>query len=549
MTDNFDEFEGHEHEQAGDEAVTPRVGVASNLAHAWRARPLFKLLVLMTAVGAVVAASVSLFSGHDSADHSHIAAPPNLNIAPGGPVSPYMKQQTDLANEQRSKAALEKGGSSMPTPIGQATDVGDLMDNKGKNDALNELRAEVEMLQKQQVQQQQVQQKVQAPVQPQRAPEQFDDSLGQAMQHQMSLMMEGWKPQGVKQVTVTKTDAASLAAANGTGSGTDSNAATAAAAAALNNPTTALKTIVPAGTVSYAQLLVEANSDVPSPILAQIVSGPLSGARAIGAFQVANGYNDYLVLQFNLADRKGVQYRINAVALDPDTTLGGMATEVDQRYFSRVVLPAAAGFLQGLGSAMGQGNTTTTTTGDFAVVQQGKEGLQQGVFQGLGQAAQTAAQFFQQQANVTHPLVRVAAGTPMGLFFVSAVYDPATIPTAPTLTTTTQTSYGASIMPYSAGGGGAGSPYGASPYGASPYGAAGASPYGAAGASPYGAGGVNPYAAAGGYPGGAAGANGAAGQGSNSGYSVPYPNYATQNTSTMGNGVSFLGANGMSPIR
>ena len=60
---------------------------------------------------------------------------------------------------------------------------------------------------------------------------------------------------------------------------------------------------------------------------------------------------DYLVLQFTLVNFKGKDYPITAVALDPDTTLGGMATEVNQRYFTRVVLcRLPPDFLQGFGS-------------------------------------------------------------------------------------------------------------------------------------------------------------------------------------------------------
>src|SRR5262249_43355048 len=148
--------------------------------------------------------------------------------------------------------------------------------------------------------------------------------------------------------------------------------------------------LVSAGTVSYGQLLTEANSDVPGPILAQILSGPLSGARAVGQFHTINDYN---VLQFSLVNFKGKDYPINAIALDPDTTLGGMATEVDERYFTRVILPAAAGFMQGLGSALGTGSSSVVTNGETTIVSQSGRGLQQGMFQGLGQAAQTAGQF------------------------------------------------------------------------------------------------------------------------------------------------------------
>ena len=43
---------------------------------------------------------------------------------------------------------------------------------------------------------------------------------------------------------------------------------------------------------------------------------------------------------------------------------------------------------------------------------------------GMGDAAQTMGQFFQNQANMTKALVRVAAGTPIGLFFVAPVREP-----------------------------------------------------------------------------------------------------------------------------
>jgi hypothetical protein len=86
-----------------------------------------------------------------------------------------------------------------------------------------------------------------------------------------------------------------------------------------------------------------------------------------------------------------------------------------------VLLPAAAGFIQGFGSALGQGSSSVVTNGTTTIVQQSGKGIQQGAFQGLAQTGQTLGQFFEEQANQTQPLVRVAAGTPMGLFFISSV--------------------------------------------------------------------------------------------------------------------------------
>jgi hypothetical protein len=290
-----------------------------------------------------------------------------------------MKQQTEMANEERAKQALEQGSSALPTPIGHSADIGDLTNNDGKNDPLKELEAEVERQKQQITQVQQQQTQPQQPQQP-KAVEQFDDSLAQAIQRQMGQLMEGWTPRGLKQLTVTKVKEAETTTPKTSTIGANAKNATPAPTATL--PLS--KIIVPAGTVSYAQLLTEANSDVPGPILAQIVSGPLAGARAVGQFLVANGYNDYLVLQFNVADLKGRDYTINAIALDPDTTLGGMATEVDQRYLTRVILPAAAGFLQGFGGALGTGNSSIATNGSTTIVTQSGHSFEQGLYTGMG---------------------------------------------------------------------------------------------------------------------------------------------------------------------
>ncbi|MER2519076.1 MAG: DotG/IcmE/VirB10 family protein [Bdellovibrionales bacterium] len=400
MTNNLDDFEQQEDLEQGLAPPKTRAETfKDNLKEAWRTKPLFKLVVLMIVVGAAVAASASFFSSGPPDSPTSLLSPPDIAEAPGGKATPYLRQQTELANKQRSEEAMKSGSSALPTPIGANTET-DVLATIAKNDPLNELRAEIERL-KEAKQPQQAQQPQQQ--------EPFDNTLAQAMQAQLKQVMESWTPQGIKQVAFLKEEKAAEPKGG-------EPAATSAARARR-------KALIPAGTVNYAQMLVEANSDVPGPILAQIVSGPLSGARAVGQFQVANGNSDYLVLQFKLATRKGKDYKIDAIALDPDTTLGGMATEVDQRYFTRVILPAAAGFLQGFASALGESDTTISQTENSTVVQQSGKSVRQGLFQGLGTAVQTAGQFFQNQANQIRPLVRVAAGTPLGFFFVSSVYE------------------------------------------------------------------------------------------------------------------------------
>ena len=502
MTDLNDDFEQPEFNH--EEPPPPRRGIGSNLASAWRSQPLFKLFVLMVVVAAVVAVGVSFFSGSNSHSVASFVKPPELNEAPGGKASPYMKQQTELANSQRSQDALRSGGSALPTPIGQTGDAGDLNATARKDEQLTELKAEVDNMNKQ------VQQMKQAPPpqaqQQQQQQQQFDDSLAMAMQKQLNTLAESWTPKGVVRVPVTKVEDEKTKEAK----------AEAAAAAAGSASSSRPKAVVPGGTVSYAQLLTEANSDVPGPILAQIVSGPLAGARAVGSFQVANGTADYLVLQFSTANLKGKDYALNAVALDPDTTLGGLATEVDQRYFTRLVLPAAAGFLQGFGSALYEGGSNFVENANTTIVTQGRQGVRQGAFYGLGQASQTASQFFQNQANLTKPLVRVAAGTPIGMFFVTTVVEPQN---------QNDVSGIAGAQPtYPVG------------YNGLPAGYAPANGYAQAGG--YGAGGANPQIG-GGYPGSTV-----SGYGGNNPGNVPYPNYATPGSLGAPGQVTSYGGNG-----
>jgi len=413
MTDNFDNDDFIEPEIGMPEEGDPKSGAAKNLSEAWKNRPLFKFMVLIIAVFAVGLAAVKFF-GDDKSDLpvARLGTPPKLKEAPGGSASPYMRQQTELANTERAKQAMASGGSAIPTPVGQTADISGFDSASKKDDPLKELRAETEQLRKQ-VRQQQKQ------ITRTQQKEKFDDSLASAMQSQLQQLMSSWSPPTIKKVSVSEGSSNPMSYMPSGGQGSDGGGAQ--SGAQKSETTAAASVLVRAGTVSYAQLLTEANSDVPGPVLIQIVSGPLAGARAIGSFQVAEGYEKYLVLKFNLANKKGKDYSINAIALDPDTTLGGMATEVDERYFARVILPAASAFLSGLGQALSQGGSSITTSGTTTISTQAGNGMKEGLYSGLGKSAETMSQFFQQQANVTKPLIRVAAGTPMGLFFVTSV--------------------------------------------------------------------------------------------------------------------------------
>ena len=87
MTNNLEDFE--QPDENGGSLPPPR-GVRANLSEAWRTRPLFKLFVLMIVVGAVIAVSISLFSGSAPLESSHFIRPPKGFTQPaGGSSSPF----------------------------------------------------------------------------------------------------------------------------------------------------------------------------------------------------------------------------------------------------------------------------------------------------------------------------------------------------------------------------------------------------------------------------------------------------------------------------
>jgi len=417
MTDNFDQFDQSPDFEEAEEVANKKGGLTANLAEAWRTRPVFKLIVLMIGVGALVAGVISLTSSKPPEQITRVAEAPGLNEPPGGKASPAFIEAQAQANAQRIQEAASRGETVLPTPLPSGISV----DQHKEGDPLVEFRAEMQRQkeeQQKQIQalQQQTQQQQQVSLQ---QDQQLQERMSQALQNQMGQMAELWRPKPMEVVAGVDGDFGLTAAKKVT---TEEATAAHAAAVAVNaNGATQekVKPLVPAGTVNYAQLLTEANSDVPGPILAQILSGPLSGARAIGEFTETN---ELLALHFKLAVLKGKEYQIDALALDPDTTLGGIATEVDHRYFTRVLLPAAASFVSAFGQTMSVRPTDTTITGTGTVVtSQTQSSLKDGLYAGIGSAGTSISGFFDQQAAQTKVLVRVAVGTPMGLFFTSSV--------------------------------------------------------------------------------------------------------------------------------
>ncbi|MCE9507193.1 MAG: hypothetical protein K8R48_02605 [Alphaproteobacteria bacterium] len=206
--------------------------------------------------------------------------------------------------------------------------------------------------------------------------------------------------------------------------GASAGAAGAAAAGAEAAGETEKQTIVPAGSIAYAQLLTELNSDIMGPALVQILSGPFAGGRAIGKVKVKEAYNEYMVLTFTTLVKDGVSYKMNGIAMDENTTLTGQATDVDHHYLDRIILPAAAKFVEGYGGALAKtGSTVAPPTGAGAepvTVAEPKPSPKEGLFKGLEESTKVVTEIIGKSAE--RPVtVKIAKGTTMGIFFIDPV--------------------------------------------------------------------------------------------------------------------------------
>jgi intracellular multiplication protein IcmE len=120
----------------------------------------------------------------------------------------------------------------------------------------------------------------------------------------------------------------------------------------------------------------------------------------------------------------GIDYPIEAVAIDPNTTLPGMVTEIDRRYFSRFILPVAAEFVSGVADAVGDSGTTTVFLGeDTTAVSTFDKDITQEIGSGISEAGDKLADILDEEASRIQPMLRIAAGTPVGVLFLAPVTD------------------------------------------------------------------------------------------------------------------------------
>ncbi|MCG7351418.1 type IV secretion protein DotG [Roseomonas mucosa] len=181
--------------------------------------------------------------------------------------------------------------------------------------------------------------------------------------------------------------------------------------------------LVPAGRGIYAHTVVAVNSDTGGPIVLQADSGPIAGDRLIGTFGRA-GSSDLLVVRVQSLVHNGQSIPVDGVVIAPDSMETAVATSVDQHYFSRFILPAAAAFVQGLGQAIATTSNTQSVLSPFGGAAYSTHlniDQQLGVAAGVAGARVGAAL---NQAAPRGPTVNLGANAGVGIMFLTNVSVP-----------------------------------------------------------------------------------------------------------------------------
>lgn len=99
-----------------------------------------------------------------------------------------------------------------------------------------------------------------------------------------------------------------------------------------------------------------------TPVLASVKTGPYAGAQ-LKAPDGARLAGDGVVIHLTEMAWRGVNYKVDAYALHDETLLANVATDVNHRYMSRIVLPAILKGIGGVGEMYSQANTQVVTNG------------------------------------------------------------------------------------------------------------------------------------------------------------------------------------------
>lgn len=179
-----------------------------------------------------------------------------------------------------------------------------------------------------------------------------------------------------------------------------------------------------AGDTIFAVLNSYINTDEPDMVHLTVTSGPLKGGTLVGTATRQKEVVKVVVTSLFL-DRKA--YDLTGQVMDIDTARGVLSGEVDRKLIQRYGLPFVSGFITGLGQALAQGGTQTSSTtgaiglGGTTSITTSPLNTRQIAGASIGAGAQGINQQIQSSARNTEPSVFIPGGMPVGVFLLSDV--------------------------------------------------------------------------------------------------------------------------------
>lgn len=392
---------------------------------------LIGILAIGTLVGGLYFATRSTGAA-TAPSGANITAVPNINTVPGSSTSPDYNKKVQEVNEKNAQQALQNGTSFIPT-VTSKNNVSDV----SPIDLIEKERAEAKRLKDEQdardaaeLQRKQDEERERlAKMQPAPTPapvviapvvqtpvvqkEVKKDKYGSREDYALITAILGAQK--------IKASNAEFNFAGKTNNENGNNNANAANTAVNQSQTVAQTTqaqkipLAKAGSIFNAILETAVNSDEPSPVLAKIVSGPLSGTRLIGSVQTVG---EKVVLQFSTANmpNQPSSVKISAVAVDPNSSRSALADDVDHHYIAKYGVLLASSFLSGWSQAIARQNTTTTVSDTGSViVSQGQLSSKDINKQAIGNVGTELSNSVRQSSQNIKPTITVNSGIAIGI--------------------------------------------------------------------------------------------------------------------------------------
>lgn len=203
----------------------------------------------------------------------------------------------------------------------------------------------------------------------QQQPVERNKEMDKLVAQQVSAFMSGWtlKTHGTGTTTQEQAYSQSIKPASLTGVGGTAGSQGAAQTSNSRAAKAQDQVVVDGFFITPALLKTELDTDENSMVTAEVHGGRLAGARVF-----AMGYkrlNETIDMTFTYMEWKGRSYKITAKAVDPESMRTALSGEVNNRYFSRIILPALALAIGKTGQLYERSASENIITSEGAVIQ------------------------------------------------------------------------------------------------------------------------------------------------------------------------------------